>query len=152
MHGRRSSNEPAVVKSGDTVKVNYTCRLDDESVFATTKGAEPVEFEVGSAQVILGLQEAVVGMAPGDTKTVAIPPPKAYGPYHEEMKATIDRAMIPKDVEIEVGVALRVKHADGHTSDAFVTEATGKTVSVDGNHPLAGKNLTMDVELLEILD
>lgn len=152
MHSKQSSSAPAVVQSGDTVKVHYTCKLDDETVFATTRNKEPVEFEVGSASVILGLQEAVVGMTPGDSKRVAIPPTKAYGPYHEEMKATLDRSMVPSDVELEVGVALRVKHSDGHESDAFVTAFTDETVSVDGNHPLAGKNLVMEIELVEIVD
>ena len=152
MHSKESSSAPAAAKSGDTVKVHYTCKLDDETVFATTRNKEPVEFEVGSAAVILGLQEAVVGMAPGDNKRVAIPPTKAYGPYHEEMKATIDRSMIPSDVELEVGVALRVKHSDGHESDAFVTAFTDDAISVDGNHPLAGKNLVMEIELVDIVD
>ena len=137
---------------GDSVKVHYTCKLEDGSVFATSRNKEPLEFEIGAAEVIPGLQEAVVGMAPGETKTVTVPPEKAYGLYHDEMTATIDRSMVPQDLKLEKGIAIRVKHADGHESDAFVTGLTESTVDVDGNHPLAGKTLTIDVELLGLVD
>lgn len=149
-----SSNapEPPQAKPGDSVRIHYTCKLEDGSVFATSRNKEPIEFEIGSAEVIPGLQEAVVGMAEGDTKTTMVPPDKAYGPYHDEMTATIDRDMVPSDLKLENGVSLRVKHADGHESDAFVTGFNETTVDVDGNHPLAGKTLTLEIELLELID
>ncbi len=138
-------------KAGDRVRIHYVCRLADGSVFATTRNKEPKEFVIGTTAIIPGLQEAVIGMAPGDKKTVEIPPEKAYGPYHEEMTATIDRQMIPADLEIRVGVSLRVKHADGHESDVFVTAIEGNRVKLDGNHPLAGKRLIMELELVELI-
>ena len=138
------------MKPGDSVKVHYTCKLEDGSVFATTQNKKPLEFDVGGARIVPGLQEAVVGMKAGEKKTVIIPPEKGYGPYHSEMKATIGRELVPADIELEVGVALKVKHADGHESDAFVTAFTDETIDVDGNHPLAGKQLIMEVELLEV--
>jgi len=154
MLAMRSSNKPEqpVAKVGDSVKVHYTCKLEDGSVFATSRNKEPLEFEIGGAELIPGLQEAVVGMAAGETKTVSVPPEMAYGPYHEEMTATIDRSMVPPDIKLEMGVSLKVKHADGHESNAFVTELTDTTAEVDGNHPLAGKNLVLDLELLELAD
>lgn len=154
MLAMKSSEGPdhVLAKMGDTVRVHYTCTLEDGSVFATTRGKEPLEFDVGEADVILGLQEAVVGMSPGDTKSVSIPPEKAYGPYHEEMTATIDRSAVPAHLEIEEGVSLRVQHADGHESDAFVTKLTDTTVELSGNHPLAGKKLTLDLELVDVMD
>jgi len=82
---------------------------------------------------------------------VIIPPEKAYGPYHEEMTAQLDRKMVPADLELEVGIVIRIKHGDGHESDAFVTEITDETITVDGNHPLAGKNLNMELELVELV-
>lgn len=135
-------------KAGDRVKVHYTCKLEDGSVFATTRNKEAKEFVIGTASVIPGLQSAVIGMTPGERKSVVIPPEQAYGPYHGEMTATLNRRMIPTDVAVEVGVSLRVRHADGHESDVLVTGVDGDQITVDGNHPLAGKNLVMEVELL----
>ncbi len=138
-------------KAGDTVRVHYICRLADGSVFATTRNKQPKQFVIGTTSIIPGLQEAVIGMAPGEKKIVEIPPEKAYGPYHEEMTATIDRELIPEGVEVQVGVSLRVKHADGHESDVFVTAVEGDRIRVDGNHPLAGKRLIMELELVELI-
>jgi len=144
--------EQSRAKPGDSVRVHYTCKLEDGSVFATSRNKDPLEFEIGGADVIPGLQEAVVGMAAGETKTVTVEPEKAYGPYHEEMTATIDRSLVPSDVSLEEGISVRVKHADGHESDAFVTGFTDTTVDVDGNHPLAGKRLVMEIEFLDFFD
>lgn len=137
-------------KAGDRVKVHYTCKLEDGSVFATTRNKEAREFVIGTTAVIPGLQAAVIGMTPGERKTVVIPPEQAYGPYHGEMTAALDRSMIPADVAVEVGVCLRVQHADGHESDVLVIAVDGDRITVDGNHPLAGKNLVMEVELLDL--
>jgi len=142
---------PLTAKAGDTARVHYSCRLEDGSVFATTEGKEPKEILIGTSQVIPGLQEALIGMSAGEQKIVTIPPEQAYGPYHEEMTATLDRSMVPADLKIEVGVAIKVKHEDGHESDVFVTKIGDDTIDVDGNHPLAGKRLTMVVELVEII-
>jgi FKBP-type peptidyl-prolyl cis-trans isomerase 2 len=140
----------ATAKSGDTVRIHYTCTIDDGSIVATTRNKEPLEFTLGNSQVIPGLQEAVIGMIPGESKAVQIPPERAYGPYHEEMKATLDRTMVPQELDLGIGVSLRVKHADGHESDVLVTGFTETTVDIDGNHPLAGRNLTMKIELLAL--
>lgn len=151
MKPRQANNDPPVAKAGDTVRIHFTCRLEDGSVFATTREREPKEFVLGASAIIPGLQEAVVGMSPGGSKTVRIEPAMAYGPYHEEMTAWLDRSAVPAGLEIEAGRAIRVKHADGKESDAFVTEIDGERIKVDGNHPLAGKALVMDVELVEVL-
>lgn len=145
-----SSDASATAKVGDTARVHYTCRLEDGSVFATTRNKDPLEFVIGKAQVIPGLQEAVVGMSPGETRTITVPPEKAYGPYHEEMTAILGRDMIPDQIDVKPGVSLRVKHADGHESDVLVTDISGENIRVDGNHPLAGKNLVMEIELIEL--
>ena len=149
---KSKDNEDAMetAKAGDRVTFHYTCKLDDGSVFATTRGKEPLEFVIGNATIIPGLQEAVIGMCPGETKMVMVPPEKSYGPYHEEMTGKVDRSMVPKDLELELGICIRIQHGDGQESDAFVTEINDDTVSVDGNHPLAGKNLNMEIELLEL--
>ncbi len=145
------SDAAPVAKAGDTVRVHYTCRLEDGKLLDTSRGKEPLEFVIGTADIIPGLQEAVLGMCRGETKTVSIPPEKAYGPYFKEMTATIERHMVPEEVKLEPGIAIRVKHADGHESDAFVTAISDRTISVDGNHPLAGKTLSMDIELVELV-
>lgn len=145
---KEEQTEP-VVKAGDKVRVHYTCRLEDGTVFATTRGKKAKEFLVGGATFIPGLQEAVVGMRPGERKTVSIPPEKAYGPYHKEMTAVLSRDLAPDDIELEIGRVIRVKHADGHESDVFITAITGESISVDGNHPLAGKRLEMEIEVIE---
>jgi peptidylprolyl isomerase len=138
-------------KEGDTVRVHFECRLDDGSVFATTANREePKEIVLGKSTVIPGLQEALLGMAADEEKTFRIPPDKAYGPYHEEMTATIDRSIIPADLDIEVGVVIKVKHEDGHESDAFVTAIDGDKIQIDGNHPLAGKTLTMEIRVVDV--
>jgi peptidylprolyl isomerase len=139
------------VKAGDTVKIHYTGKLEDGTVFATSRNDQPMEFTVGAAEIIPGLQEAVIGMSVGQTRTQLIPPERAYGPYHEQMTATLDRKMAPPELEIGVGVSLRVKHADGHESDVTVTELSETKMTVDGNHPLAGKNLLLEIELLDIV-
>lgn len=147
---QRSEEDNPVAKVGDTVRIHYECRLDDGSLFVSTRERDPLELVIGNAKIIPGLQDAIVGMSSGETKEITIPPNRAYGPYHEEMTAVIDRSMIPANVELEVGVAIRVKHSDGHESDAFVTKIDGDKISVDGNHPLAGKNLLMTVELVSL--
>mgnify|MGYP005844449915 FL=1 len=150
---KADSNAPAApaAKGGDKVRIHYVCRLEDGAVFATTRNKAPIEFTIGTTKIIPGLQDAVVGMRPGETRSVSIPPEKAYGPYHPEMTAELARELVPADVKLEVGVALRVKHADGHESDAFVTGIEEDRVSVDGNHPLAGKNLLLEIELLDVV-
>ena len=146
--GEREAAPVAV--AGDTVKVHFTCQLEDGGVFSTSRNKEPLEFVVGNSQIIPGLQELVIGMKAGETKTEEVAPDKGYGPYHEEMKATLARAMVPEDLKLEVGATLRVRHADGHESDVFIMELDDDTVTVDGNHPLAGKKLVLAVELLEL--
>ena len=140
------------VKPGDTVRIHYTCRLEDDTIFATTRHREPLEFVVGEPQIIPGLQEGVLGMKVGEAKTFKVAPEKAFGLYHEEMTATVDRSLVPPELELEIGTSLRVRHADGHESDVRVTGLTETTVTIDGNHPLAGKELTMEVELVELVE
>jgi peptidylprolyl isomerase len=150
MELRTQSGPSNTVRPGDTVRIHYTCRLDDNSVFATTRNRAPLEFVVGESQIIPGLQEGVLGMKPGESKTFQIGPEKAFGPYHDEMTATLDRNLVPPDLYLEIGAPLRVKHSDGHESEVRVTAFNESSVTVDGNHPLAGKALTMEVELVEL--
>ena len=137
-------------KSGDTVKVAYTGKLDDGTVFDSTENREPLEFTVGAGQLIKGFDEAVAGMSPGDSKTVELPPEEAYGPRRDEMVLAIDRERMPADSYPQVGQQLQLTRQDGQPVPATITEVTESNVTVDANHPLAGRQLTFEIELLEL--
>ncbi len=137
-------------KEGDTVKVHYTGKLDDGTVFDSSKGQEPLEFTMGKGQLIPGFEQAVEGMQPGESKTVTIPANEAYGPHHEEMVIEISRDQFPADQEPEIGQQYRVHQADGTPFVVTVTEVRPDTITLDANHPLAGQDLTFDIQLLEI--
>lgn len=137
-------------KQGDTVKVHYTGKLDDGTVFDSSLNREPLEFSIGSGQIIPGFELAVVGMAPGDAKTESIPSENAYGPHRQEMVLQVERQQLPDDIPVGVGQQLQIRQQEGQTIPVIITEVTDAKVTLDANHPLAGENLTFDIELLEI--
>jgi FKBP-type peptidyl-prolyl cis-trans isomerase 2 len=137
-------------KPGDTVKIHYTGKLDDGTVFDSSASREPLEFTLSSGQVIPGFDQAVLGMSPGETKTEKIPMDQAYGPYREEMVVEVSRQQMPPELEPEVGQQLQVQQTDGQTIPVVVTEVTDSTVTLDANHPLAGEDLTFEIQLVEI--
>lgn len=137
-------------KAGDTVKIHYTGTLDDGSQFDSSAGRDPLEFTLGSGQVIPGFDKAVEGMAVGDTKTVNIPPEDAYGPRHDGMIQEVPKSALPDNLEPEVGMGLQARRPDGGMLDLTVTEVGEESITVDGNHPLAGEALNFDLELVEI--
>ena len=140
----------AQAKNGDTVKVHYTGKLNDGTVFDSSANRAPLEFTLGQGNVIPGFDHAVVGMEPGETKTAEIPAAQAYGPYQDEMIIQVTRDQFPEDVEPEVGQQLQVQQANGNSFVVSITDITGDQVTLDGNHPLAGQDLTFDIELVEI--
>jgi len=137
-------------KPGDIVKIHYTGKLDDGTVFDSSVNREPLEFTLSGGQVIPGFDEAVLGMSPGESKTQKIPMDQAYGPHREEMVLEISRQQIPPELEPEVGQQLQVQQENGQTIPVFVTEVTESKVTLDANHPLAGEDLTFDIQLVEI--
>jgi peptidylprolyl isomerase len=137
-------------KPGDRVRVHYTGMLDDGSEFDSSVHREPMEFTLGSGSVIAGFDAAVQGMAPGESKTVRIPVEAAYGPHDDAMVREIDRASIPDDIALEEGMQLQATGPKG-TIVFTVVGLSESTVTLDANHPLAGQNLTFDIELIEIL-
>ena len=139
------------VKHGDTVKVHYTTKLDDGTVFYSTIGRDPVQFTVGNGEVFPGLEQAVLGMSPGETKPAKVPADKAYGPHREEMTQIIDRDQFPKHLKVEVGQVLQDHQPDGRTISVVVTDVSELSVTLDANHPLAGKDLTFDINLIDIV-
>jgi peptidylprolyl isomerase len=145
-------------KSGDKVTVHYTGRLENGEVFDSSEcnesdcGCEsgPMEFVIGEGDVIPGFEQAIIGMSPGEEKTVTIPADEAYGQRLDEMVAVVDRSEIPPDLELEVGLSLEVTQENGDVFPVLITEINETTVTLDANHPLAGKDLTFDLRLVEI--
>lgn len=165
----------AQAQNGNTVKVHYTGTLDDGSVFDSSEtvqeescgcscsssggcepksdcGSEPLEFVIGEGNVIPGFEKAVVGLAVGERVKVTIPFDEAYGPHHEQMVAVVDRSEMGSDIEPIEGQQLEVVLQDGSSMPVLITEVTDTTVTIDGNHPLAGRDLTFDIKLMEIVE
>lgn len=138
------------VKTGDTVKVHYHGRLTDGSTFDSSSGREPLQFEVGSGQVIKGFEDGVEGMTVGDKKTIQIPVEEAYGPKDENMLVEFPIANFPEDLKPEVGMQLNMTNGGGQVIPVTITEVGEDTVILDANHPLAGQELIFDIELVEI--
>ena len=141
----------AGAKRGDTVRVHFTGRLEDGTVFDTSAERGPYEFTIGESRIVPGFAQAVIGMKPGESKTVEIPAKKAYGLHRKEMIAVIERSKLVAHLNPEIGQRLRIDQADGQKIPATVTKVSASSVTLDANHPLAGKNLTFDIELLEIV-
>lgn len=138
------------IKSGDKVKVHYTGTLEDGSVFDTSKQREPLEFEVGSGQLIPGFEKAVLELTPGDSTTVKIPCDEAYGESRPEMVVKIERDKVPSDISPEVGMQLQVQQPNGQPLPVVIADVDDSHVTLDANHPLAGKDLTFEIELISV--
>ncbi len=138
------------VKSGDTVKIHYHGTLTDGSIFDSSNGREPLEFEVGSGMVIPGFDAGVTGMVVGDKKQIHIPFMEAYGPSQAEMIMDFPRDQFPADMVPEVGMELQMSNQEGQNFPVVIVEVAEETVKLDANHPLAGKDLIFDLELVEI--
>lgn len=138
-------------KNGDKVKVHYTGKFEDGKVFDSSIEREPLEFTIGKGQVIQGFEEAVEGMNPGESKSAEISAEKAYGPHRKEMVTAVKRNRFPADIDPKVGQRLQLRQADGKTIRVTVTNVSESEVTLDANHPLAGKNLTFDIKLVEIV-
>ena len=137
-------------KAGDTVKIHYTGTLDDGSEFDSSSGRDPLEFTVGSGQVIPGFDKAVEGMAVGDQKKVRIEAEDAYGEPSDQMIQEVPKSALPDDLEPREGMGLQARGQDGRVINLTVTEVGDETITVEGNHPLAGKQLSCDIELVSI--
>ncbi len=138
------------VKSGDTVKVHYTGKLEDGRVFDTSREREPLEFEVGANTIIPGFEEAIIDMEPGETKDVEVSSEKGYGQRRDDMIVTVERHEIPENIDPQVGQVLQIQPKDAQPINVVVLESDEKAVTLDANHPLAGKDLFFEIELLEI--
>jgi peptidylprolyl isomerase len=136
-------------KRGDNVKVHYTGKLADGSIFDSSDGGEPLEFAVGSGQVIQGFEEGVVGMKVGESKVVEIPVAKAYGERNDAMVIQAPIEQVPPDLNPELGMRLEMGGANGEVLRVVVVEVTDTHITLDANPPLAGEDLTFEIELVE---
>ena len=141
----------AQIQQGDTVKVHYTGTLKDGTVFDSSVEREPLEFTMGNGQLIAGFEAAVLGKAPGETVTVEIPPEKAYGPYQKEAVLEVPRDQLPSNLDPQEGQQLQLTQENGQVFNVRVTEVSEGSVTLDANHPLAGQELTFEIEVLDIL-
>ena len=137
-------------EAGSTVKVHYTGKLDDGMVFDSSKEREPLEFTIGTGQLIGGFEDAVVGMNTGDTKTVNIAADDAYGSHRSDLVIRIEKDQVPEQIDTKEGSQLQLSSPDGKVLSAFVTSEGDDHIMVDANHPLAGKDLTFEIELMEV--
>jgi len=141
----------ASAQAGDTVRVHYTGKLDDGTVFDSSAGSDPIEFVIGDHQVIPGFEDGVTGMAIGETKTITIPFDQAYGAYDDGLVLDVPRDQFPEHITPEVGEALQLQQPDGNVITVIISEVSDESVTLDANHPLAGEDLTFDLELAEIV-
>jgi peptidylprolyl isomerase len=140
----------AEAKSGDTVRIHYTGTLEDGTVFDSSEGQQPLEVTLGSGEVIPGFEAAIQGMEPGQKKEVTIPSDDAYGAHRSDWVLVIGREDFPDHIEPEVGQQLQLSQG-GQSFVVTVTDVTEASVTLDANHPLAGKDLTFELELVEIV-
>ncbi len=146
----------AQARHGDTVAVHYKGALCDGTVFETSDGSEPLSFRIGGNELIppvplRAIEQTVMGMKAGESRTVSVPAQEAYGLRREDMEVVVDQKRLPEDFAPQLGMELDVHQADGKVYPVIVTDITDSGVTLDANHPLAGKDLVFDIALIEIL-
>jgi peptidylprolyl isomerase len=141
----------AFLKSGDRARVHYTGKFEDGQVAVTSMHNGPIEVTLGSLEVIDGFEKALMGMQPGDSKSTRISAEEGYGPYNEDLVVTVKRSSLPTDMELKIGDQLEIVPEGGEVYVVTVAGFSGSDVILDMNHPLAGKDLIFDIQLLEIL-
>ena len=139
------------VEKGNTVRVHYTGKFENGGIFDTSVNRTPLEFIVGNGQVIKGFDEAVIGMKIGEKKTVNIPFEEAYGPHMDELVFTFEKQSLPENLNPEIGQKLQLVTGDGKRVNVTIIAVSETDITLDANHPLAGKNLVFEIELVEIL-
>ncbi|MBF0463694.1 MAG: peptidylprolyl isomerase [Nitrospirae bacterium] len=141
----------AQVKMGDKVRVHYKGYLNDGSVFDSSLEREPMEFTMGEGMLIAGFENGVLGMNEGDAKTVKISPEDGYGPYRDDMVLVVEKSQVPPNINPYPGMVLQVRSNDGSSVNVTIAEIAETSVTLDGNHPLAGKELNFDITLVQVI-
>jgi peptidylprolyl isomerase len=141
----------AQAKSGDSVRVHYTGKFADGEVFDSSVGKDSIQFVIGTGQLIAGFDRAVVGMQPGEAKTVTFGPEEGYGVQQDNLMFVVERHTLPAQLNPEVGERYQIRQGDGSPLAVTVIAVSPESITLDGNHPLAGKDLTFEIQLVEIL-
>ncbi len=140
----------SIAKEGNTVKVHYTGTLKNGEVFDSSKEKEPLEFKLGEGQLIPGFEKAVIGMNVGDSTTINIPSAEAYGDTREDLIIAVPKDQLPKEIEPQIGMQLQVNQENGQPVPVRIADITETELKLDANHPLAGEDLTFDIELVNV--
>ncbi|HLT94745.1 MAG TPA: peptidylprolyl isomerase [Membranihabitans sp.] len=140
----------SVAKKGDKVKVHYTGKLADGTIFDSSRDREPLEFELGGGQMITGFDNAVNGMKVGESKVAKFSSEEGYGEKNQDMVFTVPKDQLPPELNPEEGQQLSMQHPSGQQIPVVVTRVTENEIEIDANHPLAGKDLEFDIELVSI--
>jgi peptidylprolyl isomerase len=148
--GHSKERVMAQAKSGDKVKVHYSGKLANGELFDSSLEREPIEFTIGEEKLIRGFESAVIGMCEGESKTILIPSGEAYGRHQQELVAVVDRKTLPANITPEIGMRLKIDSAQGYPIHLTVMAVTEENVTLDANHPLAGKDLSFEIRLLQI--
>ena len=138
-------------KSGDKVRVNYTGRSEDGQVFESSVGLMPLTFTIGAGEVVKGFEDAVIGMYPGQRKTVSVDPEDGFGMYDNNLIVELPRESLPDDLNVQVGMDFEMEDEDGNVLPAVVIKVQEDTILIDANAPLAGKKVIYEIELVEIV-
>jgi peptidylprolyl isomerase len=147
----RGSSAVETVKKGDQVRVNYTGRSEDGQVFESSVGLIPLSFTIGAGEVVKGFEDAVIGMYPGERKTVTVDPEDGFGMYDETLVVEVSRESLPDDLNVHVGMDFEMEDEEGNVVPAVVIEVLDDTILIDANAPLAGKRVIYEIELVEIV-
>lgn len=139
------------VKKGDTIRVHYTGKLTSGELFDSSEGRDPLEFQVGAGHVIRGFDDGVLQMQVGDKRTIQIPVDQAYGPRNEDLIMEFPADRLPEDLKPEEGMQLQLNNEQGQNFPVVVRAVSAESITLDGNHPLAGEELIFDIELVEIV-
>jgi peptidylprolyl isomerase len=137
-------------KPGDRVKINYTGTLDNGDIFDSSQNRSPLQFVIGGGQVFKDIENSVIGMKVGESKKIHIKATDAFGKRKEELLLSMQREKLPEALELKIGLNLKLKQPDGSVIPVKVKEITDKKVTLDANHPLAGKDLNFEIELLQV--
>ncbi len=141
----------AIAKQDDTVKINYVGRLEDNAVFDADYESEPFEFTIGKEMVIPGFENEVIGMQEGDKKVITIPPEEAFGPIKKDLIVVVKKSQIPSNIQPKVGMKLEAALEGDTKVEVLIKDVSENEVTLDSNHPLAGKQVTFEITLLQIL-
>jgi FKBP-type peptidyl-prolyl cis-trans isomerase 2 len=141
----------AQAQHGSKVKIHYTGRLEDGTVFDSSEGRDPLEFTLGEGRIIPGFETGTMGMTVGQKKTISIPPDEAYGDHREDLVAHVNRNEFPEGADPAVGQVYQMDQGDGQSIDLRVIAVEGEDITLDANHPLAGQTLIFDIELVSMV-